>query len=189
MTPRRVWLAALALLAGCASASPSALPSRPPVPEGWVRFTSDARDVAVTVPPEMRLDNDEGSVQAGFQDPAGELRSLGVLAIGPSAELPEVEPPYTEDELVEWLLSLISNRRPETVAHEWVVLPEGPAVEVRFSFDEGDPEAVAVVAEAIPTADGVAFLMANCQAEPMTLCDEFLRLVPLLFDLNRPVGD
>jgi hypothetical protein len=48
---------------------------------------------------------------------------------------------------------------------------------------------VALVAEAIPTSAGVAYLMANCQAEPMTLCDEFLRLVPLLFDLNRPIGD
>lgn len=137
----------------------------------------------------MRLDDDHGSVLAGFQDPAGDLRSLGVLAIGPNPELPSLEPPYTGSELAEWLLSIVSNRRPESYTHAWVVLPEGHAVEVRFTFDAGTPDEVAVVADAIPTPNGVVFLTANCQAEPMTLCDEFLRLVPLLFDGNRAAGD
>jgi hypothetical protein len=189
MTARGAWLAAILALAGCASPSPSVLPSRPQVPEGWVRYTSDARDVAVTVPPQLQVQDGRGEILAGYYRPAPDLLSFGVLAMGPTTELPEMEPPYTEDELVEWLLAIVSSRRPETFAHSWVVLPEGRAVEVRFTFDAGTPDEVAVVAEAIPTPDGVAFLTANCQADSMTECDEFLRLVPLLFDLNRPVGD
>ena len=189
MTPRGLWLVVALALAGCAPASPSAVPSRPPVPDGWVRYTSDTRDVAVTVPPQLQIQDERGEILAGFHDSSADLSTLGVLAIGPTNELPAVEPPYTESVLTEWLLSAISNRRPETYTHSRVVLPAGPAVEVRFTFDAGTPEEVAVVADAIPTSDGVAFLTANCQAKPMNLCDEFLRLVPLLFDLKRPVAD
>jgi hypothetical protein len=185
------WLAAIVILAGCASSSPSAssLPLRPPVPDGWVRYTSDTRDVAVTVPPELQVQDDHGSILAGYSHPAPDFSSFGVLAIGPTQELPAVEPPYTESRLVEWLLTIVSNRRPETYTHASIVLPEGPAVEVRFTFDAGTPDEVAVVADAFPTAEGVAYLMANCQAEPMTLCDEYLHLVPWLFELNRPTAD
>lgn len=185
------WLVAIMILAGCASSSPSAspLPSRPPVPDGWVRYTSDTRDVAVTVPPQLRIDDDNGSILASYHHPAPDLSSFGVLAIGPTGELPSVEPPYTETELVEWLLPIVSNRRPEHYTHAWVVLPEGPAVEVRFTFDAGTPDQVAVVAVAIPAPGGVAYLMASCQDQPMTGCDEFLRLVPLLFELHRPKAD
>jgi hypothetical protein len=189
MTRRAVWLAATLALAGCAVESPSALPSRPAVPDGWVRYPSDTRDVAVTVPPELRIDDDHGSILASYVHPAPDLSSYGVLAIGPTGELPTVEPPYTESELTDWLLSIVSSRHPDAYTHAWVVLPVGPAVEVRFTFDPGTPEDVAIVAEAIPTSNGVAFLTANCQAEPMTGCDEFLRLVPLLFELNRPNAD
>lgn len=62
----------------------------------------------------------------------------------------------------------------------------GQAVEVRFTFDAGTPDEVAIAAHAIATSVGVAYLMANCQAKPMTRCDEFLRLVPQLFELNLP---
>lgn len=143
----------------------------------------------MTVPPQLQIQDDHGSILAGYHDPNADLSSLGVLAIGPTEELPALEPPYTEDELVEWLLTIVSNRRPETYTHSWVVLPEGEAVEVRFTFDAGTPDEVGVVADAIPTSAGVAYLTANCQAAPMTLCDEFLRLVPLLFDLKRPLPD
>jgi len=186
--PSRVIALALILLAGCASPSPSVLPSRPPSPDGWIRYTSNTRDVAVTVPPELSVQDDRSGILLGFYDPSADLASLGVLAIGPTV-VPQPSAPFAESTLVEWLLSTISNRRPETFAHSWVALPEGPAVEVRFTFDGGAPDEVAVVGEAIPTSAGVAFLTANCQADPITLCDGFLRLVPLLLDLNLPIRD
>jgi hypothetical protein len=137
----------------------------------------------------LQVQDDHGSILAGYFRPAPDLASYGVLAIGPTQELPLVEPPFTESKLAEWLLPLVSNRRPKTFTHAWVFLPEGPAVEVRFTFDAGTPDEVAVVADAIPKSGSVAFVTANCQAQPMTDCDEYLRLVPLLFELNRPTAD
>jgi hypothetical protein len=184
MTHGRGWLAALVLLVGCATPAPSSLPSRPPVPDGWIRFTSAQRDIAITVPPEVGLEDAQSGILAGFLQPAPDLYSLAVMAIGPTDVMPQPTPPLTEARLAEWLLPLVSTRRPETYSHSSVLLPVGPAVEVRFSFDVGTPDEVAIVAEAIPTSLGVAYLMANCQAKPMTRCDEFLRLVPQLYEVS-----
>ena len=79
-----------------------------------------------------------------------------------------------------------SGRAPEIYTLTSVRLPVGPAFEVRFTFDTATPDEVAVVAYAIPTSVGYAYLTANCQARPMTLCDEFMRLVPQLFEINQP---
>lgn len=178
-------MAALVLLAACASPTSSPLPSRPPVPEGWIRFTTAQRDLAVTVPGEFRLDDNQSGIVSGFHDPAANPSSVGVAAIGPTV-VSQPTPPFTESSLAVWLLSIISSRRPESYESSSVLLPIGPAVEVRLTFDSGTPDEVAVVAYAIPSRGGVAYLMANCQAEPLSECDEFLRLVPQLYELNLP---
>ena len=177
------------LLVACASPSPSVTASWPAVPEGWVRYTSSLRDVAVRVPPQMKLEDNTNGVLAGFVHPAPDSSSLGVLAIGAHGMTSQPTAPFTEASLSEWLLQTISTRRPETFTHDSVVLPVGSAVEVRFTFDAGTSDEVAVVGYAIPTSLGVAYLTANCQASPMTECDEFLRLVPLLLELSQPLPD
>jgi hypothetical protein len=156
------------------------------VPDGWVRFTSADREIAITVPPEITVRDDQSGITAGFYSPPPDLFSLGVLSMGPTVAMPQPTPPLTETGLADWLLPLVSGRRPETFTQSSVLLPVGPAVEVRFSFDVGTPDEVAIVAVAIPTSRGVAFLTAHCQAEPMSDCGEFLRLVPLLLELNLP---
>lgn len=156
------------------------------MPDGWIRFTSAQRDIAITVPPEVGLEDAQSGILAGFLHPAPDLYALGVMAIGPRVVSPQPTPPMTEASLAEWLLSLVSTRRPETYTHASVLLPAGRAVEVRFSFDVGTPDEVAIVAEAVSTSLGIAYLMANCQAKPMTKCDEFLRLVPQLYEVYIP---
>ena len=141
--------------------------------------------MAITVPPQLKVQDDRSGILAGFLDLEADVWSLGVVAVGPTQLTPQ-PPSISEATLSEWLLKLVSTRRPETFTRSSVPLPVGAAVEVRFTFDGGTRDEVAVVAYAIPTSAGVAYLMANCQAKPMSRCDEFLRLVPQLFELNLP---
>lgn len=182
-------------IAACGCAAPtsdgqtsSGTTSRPPVPDGWIRLTAADREAAVTVPSQLRIQDDQSGILAGFHDPAEAISSLGVLGIGPTAMVSQPTEPFAEAALVDWLLENISNRRPDAYTQASVLLPAGPAVEVRFRFDTGTPDEVAVIGYAVQSSRGVAFLTANCQAKPMTMCEEFLSLVPLLFELNLPDG-
>jgi hypothetical protein len=170
-------LVAVLLLAACGTSGPVALPTAPPVPEGWV--VTDKAGISIAAP------------AAWGGDIGGEAKSIlltavveggnpgvGVMAIGPRGERqPES---VTDAALGEWLLDTVGTG-PSSYSRSVVPLPMGRAVAVRATYSAGTRDEVLVVSYAIPTAIGVAFLQIVVDADLLDRYEAVLPTIAALF--------
>jgi hypothetical protein len=186
MTSRRVWFAALAILAGCASASPSALPSRPPVPDGWIITSKPG--VSIAAPSEWGGDigGDPASILISSLIPPSNKHGVGLIAIGPRGEN-QPDLPFTDAGLGDWLLESVTPEPPDAYSRSIVLLPAGRAVMVRASYHTATPDGTDIVALAIPTIIGVAYLTINVDRALADRYGPAMEIIPFLLDL-RSVG-
>lgn len=173
--PRGV--AAVLLLAGCGTTGPVALPTPPPVPDGWV--VTDKAGISIAAPAEWGGDvgNDPRSILISSAV-EGTNGGVGVLAIGPGGERqPES---VTDADLGEWLLDAVGTG-PSSYIRSVAALPMGRAVAVRATYAAGTPDELLVVSYAFPTAIGVAFLQVVVDADLRDRYEDSIPTIAALF--------
>lgn len=182
------------MLASCGASEPTPLaseatpPERPQIPPGWVTVTSMARDVELTVPPDLVIVGPDAPVGIFLQAAmVGGVTPLQVWAHGPS-DLPDQ--PASGESLRSWLertawfpveggattLGVVSERV--------VLLPAGRALELAGTAQPGTPEESRVVAYAIETEAGFGVLQIVGPPDVLEGRGE-LRLIPMLLRFNE----
>ena len=176
----RLSAAILLVIAGC-SAPPEAvtIPTRPPVPDGWIEI--DMGTVQVAVPAEWGPDigSAPGSILVSALIPPG-ADSVGVVAAGPRGER-QPEPPLTDERLTEFLLTWGAGRKPEVYSSSIVLLPAGRAVAIRATHFPGTPDSTEVHVYGIPTAVGVAVIQIIVDTDLLDRYESAMELIPQLF--------
>lgn len=187
MTPRDAWLVALLVLAGCSTAEPVMLPTPPALPDGWV-ITSKA-GVSIAAPSEWGGDigGDPASILLSTLIPPSNKHGVGLIAIGPRGEN-QPDLPLTDAGLGDWLLESVTPEPPDAYSRSIVLLPAGRAVMVRASYHTSTPDGTDIVAFAIPTTVGVAYLTINVDRVLLDRYGPAMEIIPYLFDL-RSVGE
>jgi hypothetical protein len=176
------------LLVACAQDS-APLPTRPPMPDGWIVVTSDERDVRLALPPELQPTFTSGMVLA--QEP---MTRDGVIELEVSALPPWALPdqPGVGESLVDWLVRQSLVPRDEGLARVGgttagtVALPTGRGAEIRVTASPGTPDESLAIAYAIPTSTGVAAMRIVGRPERIQERAEDLRLVLLLAEFEPP---
>ncbi len=153
------------------------LPDRPPVPDGWTATLASSRDLRLTLPPYLGVQDVDGTVFAN-ESPGGNPSWLGLTAAGPASTVQ----PRAGQSLESWLRSFLSSTPHGPVETRTISLPAGPAVELRALAAEGTPEEAQVVLYAIQTDDGAAFLWMTGRPEDFVNHAADLRLIPQLLE-------
>jgi hypothetical protein len=177
-------LAALVLLvAGCSAREAESLPTRPPVPDGWVEITRGS--VQVAVPAEWGLDigGDPSSIMVSALLPPGDNNSVGLIAVGPRGEV-QPRPPLTDERLAEFLLTWGTSRPPEVYSRSIVLIPAGRAVAIRATHMPGTPDSTEVHVYGIPTSVGVAVIQIIVDTDLMDRYGSAMELIPHLFQFG-----
>jgi hypothetical protein len=162
---RLVVLAAAVLVASCTSSATSVEPTmleRPAVPDGWHAIASDARDVRLTLPPDVDAIFTAAGIIARERARAG-TPEFEIIALGPASAAPQ---PRSGERICSWLedaswvprageggVTLVGPAT-ERELH----LPSGPALEVAVTADPGMPSEARAVVHAIATHGGIAVL-------------------------------
>jgi hypothetical protein len=153
------------------------LPERPAVPDGWTATLASSRDLRLTLPPYLGVEDVDGTVYAN-EAPAGNPNWLGLMAAGPAS----AEQPRPGQSLESWLRSFLSQAPLGEVETRTISLPAGQAVELRALAAEGTPEVAQVVLYAILTEDGAAFLWLTGRPEDFVNHAADLQLIPQLLE-------
>jgi hypothetical protein len=173
----------LLLLSGCAASESLTLPTRPPLPAGWLEI--DMGTVQVAVPQEWGPDlgGQPGSIVVSALLPPGPNNGVGVLAAGPRGEV-QPDPPITDARLAEFLLTWGAGREPEIHSTAVVLLPAGRAVVVRATHDSSTPDSTEVHVYGISTSVGVAVLQVIVDTELLDRYGTAMDLIPYLFQFR-----
>jgi hypothetical protein len=153
------------------------LPQRPAVPEGWTLTLASSRDLRLTLPPYLGVQDVDGTVMAN-ESPGGNPNWLGLMAAGPAS----AEQPHAGQSLESWLLSFLSRASLGQVQTRAISLPAGQAVELRALAAEGTPDVAQIVLYAIRTDDGAAFLWLTGRPEDFVNHAADLQLIPQLLE-------
>lgn len=169
---------------GCSDAEPVTLPTRPPLPEGWVEVAKGG--VRVAAPPEWgpEFSGDVQSILLSALVPPGDNDGVGLIAIGPHGEY-QPDRPYTDESLADWLLKVITSTIPDASSRSIVLLPAGRAVFVRATYHAATPDGVEVASYAIPTAVGVVYLQITVDLDLMDRYRTTMDLVPRLLEIGE----
>lgn len=168
---------AAAILSGCASSSPAALPTPPALPDGWQVVAKG--DISVALPIEWGGDlvgDPELIVISALVERPDD--GVGVTAIGPGGE--RQPDSLSEADLIDWLLGYSGTETPDNYTQSLAALPTGRSVEVRATYYGGTPHETLVVSYAVPTSIGVAFLQIIVDAE---LVDRYASTIPVIASL------
>ena len=179
------WVIGILLLVGCATPTPSQspLPTRPPVPEGWVEITMGSVRVAVPEVWGPDIGGVPGSILISALLPPGNNDGVGVIAVGPGGEV-HPDPPLTDERLSIWLLDWVTNARPDRFSRSIVLLPAGRAVCIRATYQSSTPDSTDVAACAIPRVAGVAVIEVTIDSDLMGRYGGAMELIPMLFDFG-----
>jgi hypothetical protein len=153
------------------------LPDRPAVPDGWIATLASSRDLRLTLPPYLGVQDVDGTVFAN-ESPGGNPSWLQVMAAGPTS----AEQPRAGQSLESWLRSFLSQAPLVGVQTRAISLPAGQAVELRAFAEEGTPEVAQIVLYAVQTADGAAFLWLTGRPEDFVNHAADLQLIPQLLE-------
>lgn len=179
--PLRPLAAVLILIAGCSAApEATALPTRPPVPDGWIEIEMGTVQVAVPAEWGPDIGSAPGSILVSALIPPGANNGVGVVAAGPRGER-QPEPPLTDEGLAEFLLTWGTSRRPDTYSASVVLLPAGRAVAVRSTHMADTPDSTEVHVYGIPTAVGVAVIQIIVDSDLIDRYGDAMELIPYLF--------
>jgi len=179
----RLPAALLLLVAGCSAPAAVSLPTRPPVPDGWVEIVRAS--VQVAVPDEWGPDigGDPGSVFLSALLPPGNKDGVGLIAVGPRGER-QPDPPFTDDRLAKFLLTWGTSRQPEVYSRSIVLLPAGRAVAIRATHMPATPDSTEVHVYGIPTSVGVAVIQIVVDTDLMDRYGSAMDLIPYLFQFG-----
>lgn len=181
--------AALLLLASCSARESAALPTRPPLPDGWVEIVNGGLLVAVPAEwgPNIQGHGAPGIVTSALLPP-GNQDAVGIIATGPRGEV-QPKPPLTDERLAEWLLGWASSQlRPDVVARSIVLLPMGRAVFVRATYLAGTADSTEEALYAFPTAVGVAILAVTVDTDLLDRYRNAMDLIPYHFRFRLADG-
>jgi hypothetical protein len=153
------------------------LPDRPDVPNGWVTTLASSRDLRLTLPPYLGVQDVDGTVLAN-ESPGGNPNWLALMAAGPAS----AEQPREGQSLESWLQSFLSRAPLGQVETRAVSLPAGLGVELRGLAAEGTPDETQVVLYAIQTDDGAAFLWLTGRPEDFVKHAADVLLIPQLLE-------
>jgi hypothetical protein len=163
---------------GCADAGPAGPPApASTVPPGWMTFTSDAGDLRVPLPPWM-VPFDGTFANEPPMHPGDPF--LEMILEGPRTAEPQPRP---GDDLGAWLLAKTDLEAFEATPSP-VRLPAGPAVSLTRVIPNGTPTPWRVVAFAIASPSGVAFILIDGPANRWEARREELELIPWLVELR-----
>ena len=179
------------IVTSCASAAPSLEPTqleRPAVPEGWHALTSDARDVRLSVPPDVQALFTASGVIAQEASVGGMPPELEVMALGPASAQPQ---PRSGEPVRAWLDASWLPRSGEggvtelgPVSERQIELPSGQALEVAVTVHPSLPDASRVLLYAISVDGGVAILRFVGPPDRMEGRAADLRLMALLAEFG-----
>lgn len=179
----RVLPVVLLVVTACAAPEALTLPTRPPIPDGWVQI--DMGTVRVAVPAEWGPDigGMPGFIQTSALLPPDDDDGVGVIAVGPRGET-QPEAPFTDERLEEFLLKWVSNRPPDSFSRSIVLLPAGRAVVVRATYYAATPHSTEVHTYGIPTSVGVAVIQIAVDTDLMDRYATAMELIPYLFEFG-----
>ena len=152
-------------------------PDRPAVPDGWVTTLASSRDLRLTLPPYLGVQDVDGTVIAN-ESPGANPNWLQVMAAGPTS----AAQPRAGQSLESWLRSFLSQAPLGQVQTRAISLPAGPGVELRGLAYAGTPDVTQVVLYAIQTDDGAAFLWLTGRPEDFVNHAADLELIPQLLE-------
>ena len=153
------------------------LPSRPATPDGWTLALDYPVQIRVALPPYVTPFVTQGSIMAN-EDPGGNTSWLQVMAAGPG----QTEQPAEGEPIETWMLSRISNGPHDPVQVRNVLLPSGPSVELRVTFSPGTTDETPIVAYAISTPEGYAFVQISGRPEDFRNHASDIALIPHLVE-------
>lgn len=153
------------------------LPSRPATPDGWTLALAYPQDIRVALPPYVVPFQTQGSIMAN-EDPAGNTSWLQVMAAGPGDTIQ----PANGESLETWVLNKVSTGPHDAVHVRNVLLPSGPSVEVRTTYSPGTPDETPILAYAISTPEGYAFLQISGRPKDFADHAADIALLPYLVE-------
>lgn len=153
------------------------LPERPAVPDGWTTTLASSRDLRLSLPPYLEVQDVDGTVFAN-ESPGGNPSFLGLTAAGPIAAVQ----PRAGQSLESWLRSFLDRSSVSQVETRSVSFPAGSGVELRALAAEGTPDEAQLVLYAIQTDDGAAFVWFTGRPEDFVNHAADLRLIPQLVE-------
>lgn len=187
-----VAVGAVVLLVACGAPEATKLPSRPPIPTGWVVLASNLNDVRVALPSEEKSAVPNGlpsSVYAQIPpDRQGRFHGPVITADSPRGTEPQPQPPLTYERVAAWLLTQTEVKSRDVDGISSVRLPAGDAIELRFTQGRGSRDELVAAAYAIRTPAGVGFLVIAIPRADLAGYIDVLRLAPLLIEFGPTPG-
>jgi len=176
--------ATLLVLGGCTSEPLATIEAAPTLPAGWITTTSDTLDLRLTLPDWLGVFESSGAVFANEVRPAGE-QGLQLLAEGPRTAM--LQPKAGEDRRL-WLERKVGAPGQGQPAFRSIRLPSGPALVLGRVDRAGTPTAWRIMAYAIETDFGVAFLLIDGPHDMWAGREDDVLLIPHLVEVAPGAG-
>lgn len=177
-------VATLLVLGGCASEPLTTIQTPPTQPAGWITTASETRDLRLTLPDWLVVFESSGAVFANEVRPAGE-QGLQLMAEGPRTATPG---PRSGENLRLWIERKVGAPGQGRPAFESIRLPSGPALVLGRVDRAGTPTAWRIMAYAIETDFGVAFLMIDGPHDMWAGHEDDVLLIPHLVEFAPGAG-
>ena len=180
---RALWIiavVAVASLAGCGAQAAAPEPAAAPttaIPEGWVTVSTTGAEIQVTLPPWLQVFDNINTIFANEPPAQGENEiPIQLMAVPPGIDVD----PGPGDDLVAWIDSRLDDPGKGLPVVTDVSLPTGTAVRYERVDRAGTPMAWRILAFAIRTRSGVAYLLIDGLPEAWPARVEDIERIPFL---------
>jgi len=172
-------IAAVLEIAACGSQTSSAAPTvaaTPAIPDRWVTVSTTDPALQMTLPPWLLVADNMTAIFANEAPPPGTSDiPIQLMAMPPSADTQ----PGPNGDLLAWLETRLGDVGKGVPVVSEVILPAGPAVRYERIDRAGTPTAWHILAFAIRTPSGVAYLMIDGLPEAWPGRVEDIEQIPL----------
>jgi hypothetical protein len=154
---RVVTVAAAVVVTACAAPAPSSDPVvAPTIPPGWVTVSTTGAEIQLTLPPWLHVFDNMNALFANEAPRQGESEiPIQLMAIPPGID----SDPGPGGDLVTWIDTRLDDPGKGVPVVTEISLPAGPAVRYERLDRAGTPMAWRILAFAVRTRSGVAYLM------------------------------